>query len=79
MELATVILKILHFAVGSFRLKVRSGRVQKIWPPTGIRSPDRQTRSESLYRLSYPGPSAVGMVKVKRSGLYMAHVKVKVK
>jgi len=24
--------------------------------PTGIRSPDRQTRSESLYRLSYPGP-----------------------
>jgi hypothetical protein len=24
--------------------------------PTGIRSPDRPTRSESLYRLSYPGP-----------------------
>jgi hypothetical protein len=23
--------------------------------PTGIRSPDRQARSESLYRLSYPG------------------------
>jgi hypothetical protein len=24
-------------------------------PPTGIRSPDRPGRSESLYRLSYPG------------------------
>ena len=23
-------------------------------PPTGIRSPDRPARSESLYRLSYP-------------------------
>ena len=37
----------------------RSGRVQKISPPpplTGILSPDRPARSESLYRLSYPGP-----------------------
>jgi len=25
-------------------------------PPTGIRSPDRPAHSESLYRLSYPGP-----------------------
>jgi hypothetical protein len=24
--------------------------------PTGIRSPDRPDRSESLYRLRYPGP-----------------------
>ena len=24
--------------------------------PTGFRSPDRSARSESLYRLSYPGP-----------------------
>ena len=24
-------------------------------PPTGIRSPDRPARSESLYRLRYPG------------------------
>ena len=24
--------------------------------PTGIRSPDRPARSESLYRLSYPSP-----------------------
>ena len=33
-----------------------SGRLQKISPPTGIPSPDRPARSESLYRLSYPGP-----------------------
>ena len=30
----------------------RSGRERKISPPTGIRSPDRPTRSELLYRLS---------------------------
>ena len=33
-----------------------SGQGWKISPPTGIRSPDRPARSESLYRLSYPGP-----------------------
>ena len=33
----------------------RSGRVRKISPPNGIRTPDRPARSESLYRLSYPG------------------------
>jgi len=27
---------------------------------TGIRSPDRPARSESLYRLHYPGPFCVG-------------------
>jgi hypothetical protein len=27
--------------------------------PTGIRSPDRPARSESLYQLSYPGPHKV--------------------
>ena len=32
----------------------RSGRVRKVSPPTGIRSPDRPARSESLYRLRYP-------------------------
>jgi hypothetical protein len=32
----------------------RSGRVRKISPPTGIRSPDRPACSESLYRLRYP-------------------------
>jgi hypothetical protein len=33
----------------------RSGRVQNISSPTGIRSPDRRTRSDSLYLLSYRG------------------------
>ena len=28
-------------------------------PPTGIRSPDRPARSQSLYRLSYPGPQVI--------------------
>ena len=38
----------------------QSGRVWKISPPpNGIRSPDRQARSELLYRLRYPGPLAV--------------------
>ena len=32
----------------------RSGQVRKISPPTGIRSPDRPARGQSLYRLSYP-------------------------
>ena len=35
----------------------RSGQMRKISPPTGIRPPDRPARSESLYRLSYTGPS----------------------
>ena len=34
----------------------RSGRVRKISPPNGIRSPDLPVLSESLYRLSYRGP-----------------------
>ena len=36
--------------------EVLSGRVRKISPPTGIRSSDRPARSESPYRLRYPGP-----------------------
>ena len=36
----------------------RSGRVRQVSPPTnGIPLPDRPANSESLYRLSYPGPS----------------------
>ena len=34
----------------------RSGKGWKISPPTGIQSLDRLSRSESLYRLSCPGP-----------------------
>jgi hypothetical protein len=29
------------------------GQVRKISPPTGIRSPDRPSRSQSVYRLRY--------------------------
>ena len=42
----------------------RSGRMRKISPPTGIRSQDRPARSESLYRLSYPGPWNFSTVSV---------------
>jgi len=34
----------------------RSEGLRKIAPHTGFRSPDRSARSESLYRLRYPGP-----------------------
>jgi hypothetical protein len=34
----------------------KAGRVRKNVALTGIRSPDRPARSESLYRLSYLGP-----------------------
>ena len=32
----------------------RSGQVRKISSPTGIRSPDRPARSQSLYRVTRP-------------------------
>jgi hypothetical protein len=35
------------------------GPVRKNLAPTGIRSPDRPARSESLYRLSYRGPNYI--------------------
>jgi len=39
-----------------------SGQVRNISPPpTGIRSPDRPARSESLYRLLYPGSDLAGV------------------
>ena len=38
----------------------------KSHPPTGIRSPDRPARNESLYRLSYPGPVQGTVHAVKR-------------
>jgi hypothetical protein len=34
----------------------RAGRVQKISPPTGTRTPDRPAGRQSLYWLSHPGP-----------------------
>ena len=35
-----------------------------IAPPTGIRSPDRPARSESLYRLSYAGPLSIFLLSL---------------
>ena len=37
------------------------GRVWKISPTTGIRSPDRPSRGELIYRLSYRGPLTTGV------------------
>ena len=37
-------------------LQGRSGTGAENLAPTGIRSPDRPARSESLYRLRYPSP-----------------------
>ena len=37
----------------------RSGQVRKISPPTGIRSPDRPARSQSLYRIRYPAHNSI--------------------
>jgi hypothetical protein len=34
--------------------------------PSGIRSPDRPARSESLHRLIYPGPVEQDVVYLKR-------------
>ena len=44
------------------RSQGRFGRVRKISPPTGIRSPDRAARSESLCRLRYSHTTARRMV-----------------
>ena len=41
--------------------------VRIISPPTGIRSPDRPARSESLYRLSDPGPFQTASNNVQHS------------
>ena len=44
----------------------RSGRVRKFLPPAWIPSPDRPARSESLYRLSYRGPSNISKLTESR-------------
>jgi len=46
----------LHRRQGGPRGPVWTGAENLAPPPTGIRSSDRPARSESLYRLSYPGP-----------------------
>ena len=53
-----------HCVGGCVGPQGRSGRLWKISPPTGIQSPDRPARSESLYRLSYRGPPFCSSFKV---------------
>jgi hypothetical protein len=56
----------------------RSGRVWKISPLTRIRSPDRPVRSESLYRLSYPGPQ-FGLKNVDNLRvMFIVHLSIKI-
>jgi len=43
----------------------RSGRVRKLSPPTGIRSPGRPACNESLYRLNYPAPPEIHPYTIK--------------
>jgi len=43
----------------------RSGRVRKNLAGTGIRTPDRPPRSQSLYRLSYPCRYMVLCIRIK--------------
>jgi hypothetical protein len=43
------------------------GQLQKIFTSTGIQSPDRTACSESLYRLSYPGPLKKKERRTKRT------------
>jgi hypothetical protein len=43
--------------------------------PTGIRSSDRPARSESQYRLSYPGPWGNRLSIVNNCLFYNKHVK----
>jgi len=51
----------------------RSGRVRKISPHTGIRSPDGPTRSESLYRLSFSGSHIYKkIIHVLKAGFFSA-------
>jgi hypothetical protein len=50
----------------------RSGRVRKISPPTGIRTPDRPSRSELLYRLSY-SCSDINSIDLHNFSPYLTH------
>jgi len=54
----------------------RSGQVRKISPPTGIRSPDRPARSQSLYRLRYPAQSWTSRQQSYRQGHGTANCKI---
>ena len=48
--------------------------MRKISPPTAIRSPDRPTRSQSLYRLRYTAHSAYLAFVIKAVSYYISTV-----
>ena len=47
-------------------LQGQSGRLRNISSPTEMRYPDRPTRNESLYRLSYSGPPVESITRDNR-------------
>ena len=58
----------------------QSGRMWKISPRTGFRTPDRPARSEKLYRVLYPRPSSTKenyykflITRVKAGGKHIFH------
>ena len=59
--------------------RVGLDRCEKSRPPTGIRSPDRPARSQSLYRLGYPAHNTsqnqgeIGIYKTMRMNLIRIH------
>ena len=54
----------------------RSEQVRKISPPTGIRSPDRPARSQSLYRLSYPAHKVLITRNEFRNGVCLSRMQL---
>ena len=50
-----------------------SGQVQKISQPTGIRSPDRPARSQSLYRIRYPALLLQGQYRLGHYNFFPRH------
>ena len=48
----------------------RSGQVRNTSPPTGIRTPDRSSRSQSLHGLSYPAHNGLVLCSNKTSLLF---------
>jgi hypothetical protein len=48
-----------------YRRLSRSGRVRKILPTRGIRSPDRRACCKSLYQVRRPGPTCIQQMRPK--------------
>jgi hypothetical protein len=53
----------------------RAGPDRKISPPTGIRTPDRPARSQSLYRMSYPAHTLLSNATIRKHSLWYLQYK----